>query len=306
MARTPRSFTIGEGRREATPLLIGLFGPSGSGKTYSALELATGIQSVVGGEIVGIDTEARRMLHYADEFKFKHIDFKPPFGSLDYLDVLNQAVNEFKAKTIIVDSMSHEHEGPGGLITTHEAEVERMAGGQEWKRDRVKMLAWNLPKANRRALINGILRLNANFIFCFRAKSSAKPVKSSFTNQQGETKDKTEVVAMGYMPIAGEEFVFEMTLAALLQPGARGVATWNPELPGERTMVKLPKQFESLANRTEPLSQALGAKLARWSTGGASETVSEERRAPPPEQSEKRELPQREQPPAEGGGYEGI
>ena len=98
--------------REQTPLLIGLVGPSGSGKTFSALRLATGIQRAVGGDIAMIDTEARRSLHYADKFRFKHLEFTPPHGPDRYLEALQAAVS-MGAKTIIVDSMSHEHEGAG-------------------------------------------------------------------------------------------------------------------------------------------------------------------------------------------------
>ena len=52
--------------RERVPLLLGLVGPSGGGKTYSALRLARGFQKVTGGDIHFIDTEARRVFHYAD------------------------------------------------------------------------------------------------------------------------------------------------------------------------------------------------------------------------------------------------
>jgi len=137
-----RQFAISEGPavRERSPILIGLMGPSGGGKTFSALRLAKGIQSVVGGDIVGIDTEGRRMLHYADRFKFRHMPFPAPFGSLDYLAAIRQAVKT-GGKTIIVDSMSHEHEGPGGLLDYWESEIDRMAGDDWAKRERVKMLA---------------------------------------------------------------------------------------------------------------------------------------------------------------------
>ena len=37
------------------------------------------------GDIHVIDTEARRALHYASYFKFRHTPFDAPFGSLDYL-----------------------------------------------------------------------------------------------------------------------------------------------------------------------------------------------------------------------------
>jgi ABC-type dipeptide/oligopeptide/nickel transport system ATPase subunit len=253
-----RNFVAQDAKREHTPLLVGLMGPSGSGKTYSAHRLAQGIQSVVGGDIYMIDTENRRGLHYADRFTFKHVDMQPPFGSLDYLKALEFCVGE-GAKTIIVDSMSHEHEGPGGMIDFHEQEVTRMAKGEDWKRQAVQMLAWSEPKQRRRQLINGMIRLNANIICCFRAKMTSKPVKKD---------GKTEVEQLGFMPIAGDEFVYEQTLNCLLLPGAGGVPTWHSEQVGERTMIKLPEQFRTwLSDKQQPLDETVGAGLARWAAG---------------------------------------
>jgi hypothetical protein len=259
MKMPQRNFEARDAVREHVPLLIGLTGPSGGGKTFSALRLATGIQQVSGGDIYFVDTESRRALHYADRFRFKHIPFEAPFGSLDYLVALQHCVKQ-GAGVVIVDSMSHEHEGPGGMVDLQEQIVTRMAGDDYAKRERVKMLAWAEPKAKRRQLINGILQLNCNFIFCFRAKNVSKPVKNPQTG-------KTEVQQMGYMPIAGEEFVFEQTLNALLLPGAEGVPTWFPEERGERTMVKLPEQFKGLAQRQKPLDETVGKHLALWARG---------------------------------------
>ena len=122
-----RTFDDQPAVRSHVPLLVGLMGPSGSGKTFSALRLATGIQNVSGGEIFVVDTESRRALHYADTFKFRHIAFGAPFGSLDYLAAMQHCVNK-GAGVIVVDSLSHEHIGIGGYLLTQEAEVERMAG----------------------------------------------------------------------------------------------------------------------------------------------------------------------------------
>jgi len=253
-----RSFIAQDAKRERTPLLIGLTGPSGGGKTYSAHRLAQGIQSVVGGDIYMIDTENRRGLHYADQFKFKHVDMQPPFGSLDYLSALEWCAKQ-GAKTIIVDSMSHEHEGPGGLLDLHETELTRLAGNDFGKRERMKMLAWTEPKTRRRQLLNGMLRLDANLIFCFRAKQTAKPVKKD---------GKTEVEQLGFMPIAGDEFVFEMTLNCLLMPGAGGVPTRHSDQVGEKMMIKLPEQFKAwLSDKESPLDERIGAGLARWAAG---------------------------------------
>lgn len=275
-ANSKRQFSASDAKREHVPLLIGLTGPSGGGKTFSALRLATGIQTVTGGDIYFIDTESRRALHYADRFKFKHVPFDAPFGSLDYLAALKFCVDQ-GAKVVIVDSMSHEHEGPGGMVDLHDQIALRMAGGDAAKLERVKMLAWSEPKQKRRALINGILQLNANFIFCFRAKNTSKPVRGK--------NGRTEVEALGFMPIAGEEFVFEQTLNALLLPGAGGVPTWASEQIGERTMIKLPEQFEALRNRNAPLDEETGARLARWAEGAAKTSPPKDAPVPSDERS---------------------
>lgn len=250
-----RTFEDKAAVREATPLLLGIIGPSGGGKTFSALRLATGIQSVVGGDIWGIDTESRRMLHYADRFKFRHVQFGAPFGSLDYLAAIEHCVRR-GAKTIIVDSMSHEHEGPGGVLEQHALETKRLAAAWKCSEDKAQMSAWAGPKQDRRRMINTILQINANIIFCFRAKEKMKL----------GTGKPTE---MGFMPIAGEEFVYEMVLKCLLLPSANGVPTWKSDYPGEKMMMKLPEQFKDMFADAPQLDEGIGAKLAEWAGGSA-------------------------------------
>lgn len=266
-AAPARQFTAALAVREQVPLLIGLMGPSGGGKTFSALRLGTGIQEITGGDICVIDTEARRALHYADQFKFRHIQFDAPFGSLDYLAALQFAAKQSGGGVVIVDSMSHEHEGPGGLIDLQDQEMRRLAGDDygTYKAERFNMLAWQKPKSARRRLINGLLQLNANFIFCFRAKESAKPMKVE--GQGGRT--RTEIVPQGFVPIAGDEFVFEMTMNALLLPGAGGVPTWRSDIMGEKKMIKLPEQFRRLMDEPRQLDERMGRDLATWARGGS-------------------------------------
>ncbi len=268
---TDRQFILQPAVRERVPLLVGLSGPSGSGKTYSALELATGMQEAVGKDkpIIFIDTENRRSLHYADKFDFQHMDLGAPFGSLDYLAALEYAASQDPA-VIIVDSMSHEHEGPGGLIDSHgRILAERVARAKkngdkrsEWQIEAaMQMLAWSKPKSSRRALLNGLVRLNQNVIMCFRSGEKSKPVKGK--------NGKQEVVAQGFTPIAGPEFVYEMTLSALLYPGAKGVPTWESDKPGEHGATKLPGQFYNLFQQGGALNRSHGQTLAEWARGGA-------------------------------------
>jgi hypothetical protein len=247
-------FAIKPAVREQVPVMVGLMGASGSGKTYSALRLAAGIQRVTGGDICVIDTESRRALHYADDFKFLHMQFDAPFGPLRYLEAI-KAAYDAGARTIVVDSMSHEHEGPGGVLEMHDKEVQRLGGGE-----RHNFPAWAKPKAERRQMINGILQVNANFIFCFRAKEKTKP---------GNEGGRKVLIEQGYMPIAGEEFVFEMTMNALLLPGSAGVPVWQSQYPGERAMMKLPRQFVDVMADGRQLDEAIGQSLAEWARGKA-------------------------------------
>lgn len=246
-------FEIRPAVREQVPVMVGLMGASGSGKTFSALRIATGIQRVTGGEICVIDTESRRSLHYADDFRFMHMQFDAPFGPLRYLEAI-KAAYAAGARTIVVDSMSHEHEGPGGVLEMHDKEVQRL-GGQ----GRHNFPAWAKPKAERRQMINGILQVNCNFVFCFRAKEKTKP-------GQDATGEKA-LIEQGYMPIAGEEFVFEMTMNCLLLPGAAGVPQWQSGYPGERAMMKLPRQFERVMADGRQLDEDIGQQLAEWARG---------------------------------------
>jgi hypothetical protein len=250
----------------ARPLLIGLTGPSGSGKTYSALRLATGIQSVVGGEIFVVDTEQRRSLDYAGDFAFKHVDFRAPFGSLDYLEALRFCKMQ-GAGVVVIDSCSHEHDGPGGLLEQHEAELDRMAGNDRGKRDRMGMLAWQKPKAGRRKLITAITtELNMPTIFCFRARRTTKPNPGK------------QPIDMGFSSIGADEWLFELSLNALFLPGSDGVPIWDSELPGERLAIKLPKQFRGLSEQRIQFTEKVGRKLALWAApGGNTAPVKTER-----------------------------
>ena len=261
-----RTFEDKPATRERVPLLVGICGSSGSGKTFSALRLATGIQSVVGGEIGCVDTEARRALWYADRFKFNHLDFKAPFGPLDYL----AAVQHFAAKgckVIVIDSQSHAHEGPGGVLEMHEQEVQRLA--QAWKStpDKVTFAAWQKPKAELRRYINEVLQMPINFIFTVRAKEKMRPVPGK------------QPVPLGFMPVIGDEFIYEMSLNVLLYPGSGGVPSWHPEELGEKAIVKLPAQFEPVFREKKPLDEETGSRLAEWAIGGSPVTATPDRAA---------------------------
>lgn len=251
-----RKFTGAPAVRASIPLWIGLYGTSGAGKTYSALRMARGIQSICGGKIGVGDTENGRAAHYAGEFEFQRYPFDPPFDPLSYLSLLEQMAAD-GITVAIIDSASHEHEGQGGVLEMHESECERLA--KQWKtsRDKVQWSAWAVPKKERRQMIQGALRSTMHIVWCFRAKEKL------------EVRPGKQPVNRGFMPIAAEELVYEMAMTALLLPGARGVPTWQSEEIGERQMIKLPHWARAMV-KSGPLSEDLGAALARWAKGDTS------------------------------------
>lgn len=264
-----RTFTITQAKRERCPLLLGLVGPSGSGKTYSALRLGSGIQKVYSGEIVYIDTEARRALHYADQFTFKHIDFRPPFGPLDYKAAI-QAALDMGARVIIIDSMTHEHSGDGGVLAQADAFLDKQCGTDFGKRERMKMLSYAAPKAQRKELNNFIVQAGsqAAMIFCYRAHQK-------MVMKQGEKPRD-----IGFQHETTSPLMYEMVQQFLLRPCCNGIPELRPSIPEELQIVKSPAQFAGWFGADTQLSEEIGEQFARWALGDESAPVREQPAAP--------------------------
>ena len=245
------TFTFRPAIREQTNVLVGIAGPSSSGKTYSALRLATGLAD--GRPIFMIDTEAKRGLHYADAFRFQHGEFKAPFRPQRYLEAI-AAAKGAGAAVVIVDSMSHEHEGPGGILEWHEEELSRMAGQDYGKREKVKFAAWIKPKAAHNQFVNGVLQIGVHCIFCFRAKEKLALVR---------TNGKVEPVPQGWQPICSDRFEYEMTTLLMLPPNSHGM----PDLNAAPT--KLQEQHRSIFPAGRQIDEEMGRRLAEWASGGA-------------------------------------
>lgn len=94
-------------KKEKIYLKVLLAGASGSGKSYSALKLATGIANKMGGRIAAIDTEARRIRYYANEFDFDDLQLSEPYTPEKYIEAITQAVDGGYS-VLIIDSITHE------------------------------------------------------------------------------------------------------------------------------------------------------------------------------------------------------
>lgn len=236
--------------RSEEPLLLGMIGPPGGGKTLSALRIAKGIQSVRGGNIVVIDTEGGRSRKYNDQIPFNIVEL-PAGRSDDFLAAIQEQLPD-KPAAIIVDSMSDEHEA---YLEWHDEMVPKM-GNNEWA-------AWAKPKAARKKLISGILKIKVPLIFTFRAREKTK---------QDVVNGKKTVVNIGWQPVAPLEIVHTLDLTCILPPRADGVPVWQSDKIGEDFIIKLPNYLAPYIEKGQPLSEQMGAAFARWAAGESAPT----------------------------------
>ncbi|BEV44372.1 AAA family ATPase [Afipia carboxidovorans] len=242
------SFTFAPAVREQVSLLIALAGASGSGKTFSALRLAKGMSP--NGKIAFIDTEARRGLHYAEEFKFMHADMRPPFRPAAFIEGIH-AAEKAGAEVVIIDSFSHEYDGEGGIMDWAD---ELEAGGTKSPGN------WKVPKGAHKKLMNALLQCRASIIFCLRADEKIK-IERKEVEDRGRTVMKTVITPLGWMPICEKRFMFEMTASFTLTPDRPGIPNFG--LPH-----KLQRQHRGMFSDSQPIGEESGRMLAEWARGG--------------------------------------
>lgn len=235
------SFTFRPASRENVGLLIALAGASGSGKTFSALRLARGLAGA--NKIAFIDTEARRALHYADRFDFLHADMRPPFRPARFVEAI-RAAEDAGASVVIVDSMSHEYDGEGGIIDWAD---ELAASGVKSPGN------WKDPKLAHKKLMNALLQMRAHLIFCLRADEKIEIIREN---------GKTQVRPLGWMPICEKRFMFEMTASFTLTPD-------RPGFPQFHLPHKVQEQHRGMFPEGEPIGERAGEALRAWAAGGA-------------------------------------
>lgn len=246
------SYSFRPAVREQVGLILGLVGPSGSGKTMSAMKLAAGVAGP-GNRFAVIDTESRRALHYADMFAFDHCDLHAPFRPDAYAEAITAAAKA-GYKAIVVDSMSHEWAGEGGVLDFQEEELQRMAGDDWKKREGCKMAAWIKPKMQHKKMVQRLLQLNVCLILCFRAEEKVKMEK--------DEKNKTVIVPIGWQPICSKELPYELTVSFLL----------TPDRPGYPQPIKLQEQHKALFPLDKPINEESGRRVSAWAAGGTTPT----------------------------------
>jgi hypothetical protein len=265
------TFVFRQATREDVKMIVGVSGGTGSGKTFTAMRTAKGMAG--DRPFAVIDTEAGRAKHYADQFKFDHGDLKPPFRPEAYIEAIAAAAAAHYP-VIVVDSMSHEWAGEGGILDWHDEELDRMAGTTDWKkRDACNMAAWIKPKVAHKQMVMRLLQLPAHLILCFRAEPKVE------MNREGGklviTEKKSLVGLNGWIPITEKNLPFELTASFLLMA----------EHPGVPLPIKLQEQHKAIFPLDRPITEACGVRLAAWAKGGIlTPDQARERNALPPAQ----------------------
>jgi hypothetical protein len=157
---------------------------------------------------------------------------------------------------IVVDSMSHEYAGDGGILDMQEVEFQRMGA-----RDAVKMASWIKPKMAHKHFMQKLLQVRAHLILCFRAEPKIEIVKIDGRLQVVPKQTLTGLD--GWVPVTEKNVPFELTASFLLTADA----------PGIPKPIKLQEQHRALFPVDQPISEGAGKRIARWAAGGAPKPV---------------------------------
>ncbi|WP_439474810.1 AAA family ATPase [Algoriphagus formosus] len=142
--------------RSQARIRIGVQGPSGSGKTYSSLLLAYGICKDW-RKIAVIDTENQSADLYSHLGEYNVVTLNAPYNPERYIEAMTLC-EKSGIEVIIIDSLSHEWEGEGGILELHAM----MAGNS--------FTNWAKITPRHNALIQKILTSNAHVIATIRSK----------------------------------------------------------------------------------------------------------------------------------------
>jgi hypothetical protein len=201
------TFQVKKAKRHKLKAVIGFIGPSGSGKTAGALIVAYGMMKAKYPEApeefiwekIGVaDTEHGRSLLYVDATfdnvrvgEFQHIDFNPPFSTDRYNNAV-KALKQTGCEVIIIDSLSHNWQGEGGIVETHA----NMAGNS--------FQNWGKLGSETTSLIKTLTRNDVHILCTLRTKTE-------YVVEQSET-GKAIPKKIGLAPVQKNDMEYEFMI----------------------------------------------------------------------------------------------
>lgn len=171
-------------------LRLAIAGPSGSGKTYTALSIGAALAN--GGRVAVLDTEHGSASKYADLFDFDVLNESAPFHP-DKVTGAIQAAAGAGYDVLILDSMSHFWNGPGGMTDIVEDISRRM-------RNPNSFAAWKDGTPIQQRMIESIVAAPLHIIATIRSKQDYILV---------EKNGKQQPQKVGMAPIQRDGFEYE-------------------------------------------------------------------------------------------------
>lgn len=174
--------------RKQVKLRLGLSAISGGGKTYSALLLAKGLVGSL-DKVAVIDTENGSASLYSHLGDFNTIELNAPYSPERYIEAIKTCENA-GIECIIIDSITHEWDGKGGIIDLHS----QMPGNT--------FTNWSVMTPRHQKFIDALLQSKCHVITTVRRKQDYE-----ITKENG----KTKVEKAGLKEITREGFEYELT-----------------------------------------------------------------------------------------------
>jgi len=224
---------IRKAARKQAKIKLALQGVSGSGKTMSALLLASGITEW--SKIAVIDTENHSADLYSELGQYNVLQLSQPFTPERYC-VAIQTCEDAGMEVLIIDSVSQEWEGQGGILNIHSA----MQGNS--------FTNWGKVSPRHNAFVQKILQSKCHVICTIRSKTDYAMV---------EKNGRYSVEKLGLKSITREGMDYEMTIVFDINIKHQAVAS------KDRTGLFMDKP-------EEVISLNHGRKILDWCNSGIS------------------------------------
>ena len=174
--------------RKQAKIKLALQGPAGAGKSYSALLLASGITNW--SKIAVIDTENQSADLYSELGQYNVLQLSQPFTPERYITAI-ETCEKANMEVIIIDSITHEWDGSGGILNLHGA----MAGNS--------FTNWGRITPRHNAFVQKILQSKCHIICTIRTKTDYAMV---------EKNGKYSVEKLGLKGITRNDMDYEFTI----------------------------------------------------------------------------------------------
>lgn len=176
--------------RAKAKIRLGLSAVSGGGKTYSALLIAHGLCGNW-DKVAVIDTENNSAHLYAHLGDFNVLQLDAPYAPERYIEAIKACENA-GMEVIIIDSITHEWDGKGGII-----EISNSMTGNSFTN-------WAKLTPRHQAFIDAILSSKCHIITTVRRKQDYEMTK--------DKDGKVKVEKAGLKEVTREGFEYELTV----------------------------------------------------------------------------------------------